>query len=429
MGNYFKEKFLHFIWQHQLFDKSSIQTHNQEDIHVIHPGYYNQHAGPDFLQAKIRIGPIEWNGAVEIHYKSSDWNAHKHSDNHAFENVILHLVWEHDTEIKYQNGASIPVLSLKHKIDYKYVYQYENLIHNQSFIPCESLINNVPEIIVKKTLERALFDRFDSKTARVLAMYNDNNNNWEETAYQLIAATLGLKINTEAFEKLSLYLPLKYLLKHRDNIVQLEALLFGVAGFLSENIDDEYYQKLQQEYQFLKHKYQLNKELHISEWKFLRLRPVSFPTVRIAQFAALIHTIPNFFNLISIVHDPEKFLKKLVISQSNYWQQHYQFGKKSNAKIGKLGNDTIYSIVINAIVPFVFAQAHENEQYELKQNCLYLLEKVRPENNSILQHWVKMGLQPVNAAESQAMLELYKNNCSPKRCLQCEIGNHLIRQS
>jgi len=429
MSNYFKEKFLHYIWQHQLFDKEGITTQNNEEILVIHPGYYNTNAGPDFLQAKIKIDNIEWNGAVEVHYKSSDWLLHKHHENQAYENVILHLVWENDIEILYQNGQVIPVIALKFRIPYQFVYQFENLIKTQAFIPCENLIQNVPNIVIKKTMERAMMNRFENKSEIVLARYQQNQSNWEETAYQTIAFAFGLKINADTFLRLATALPIKYLLKHRDNLLQLEALLFGVAGFLTSPPEDEYSAKLQTEYQFLKHKYQLNNELHVSEWKFLRLRPVAFPTVRLAQFGALVHTIPNFFNLISLLEAPEKFLKKWTITQSDYWQNHYQLGVKANSKIGKVGNDMLFSIVINAIVPLVFAQAQENEQYELKENCFYLLEKLKPEKNSILAHWEQMGVKASNAADSQALLELYKNQCSQKQCLQCSIGNHIMKTS
>jgi hypothetical protein len=422
------EDFLHFIWQFQYFDRENLKTSQNQSLRVLEIGSRNWHAGADFYFTKILLDQTEWVGNVEIHIKSSDWKLHQHQNNEAYNNVVLHVVWEDDFTARRTDGTLIPTLALKHRVNLRWLDKYKQLIHNQELIPCSSQIKTVDNLKKIMMLDKALSQRLESKALLVNQLWEQNQNDWEETTYQLLAKNFGFKVNSEAFLRLAQNLPLKILLKHQDNLLQMEALLFGQAGFLEKvDIQDEYYRFLQKEYAYLAQKYQLfENRLALSEWKFLRMRPANFPSIRLAQFASLIHQKPHLFSFFTQA-EGQTLSKMLKIKQSEYWQNHYLFGKKANSKIPSLGQSAIENILVNTVVPLLAAYSKAKSQQDGMDKALQILENLPSEDNKILKMWAELGLKVKTAFDSQALLELYNQFCLPKKCLSCVIGQSLVK--
>ena len=288
-----KESFLHYIWQFQYFNKEALVTSDGISLQVFSTGILNSNAGPDFQNAKVKIGDIEWAGSVEIHIKSSEWNDHQHFKDAAYDTVVLHVVWINDKPVLRSDGTSIPTLELKSRVDQALINSYKNLMESSNEIACAKILPIVDSLLIRSMLDSALVQRLETKADLVVEILKRNTHDWEQTTYELLAKNFGFKINSEPFQQLSRSLPYKLLLKHSDNLIQLEALLFGQAGFLEIEPGDEYYILLKREYKILKAKYSLVQRVKKSQWRFLRLRPANFPTIRIAQFASLIFHSKN----------------------------------------------------------------------------------------------------------------------------------------
>lgn len=432
-----KEDFLHFLWLFQYFDKQALQTTQRETLQVVQVGARNLEAGADFSLSKLKINGVDWAGDIEIHLKSSDWNAHQHQHNPAYNNVILHVVWVDDAPVQRVDGTLMPTLELKDRTDPQWLYQYEKLLSNKDAIPCASQFADVGTIQKLSMLDKALAKRLEDKAFLLRALLVKNKQDWEETTYQILAKNFGFKVNSEPFLRLSQGLPLKILLKHQDNLKQLEALLLGQAGLLyrdtarnSENQEvGGYITSLRKEHHFLSHKYRLEPEqLAYENWKFMRLRPVNFPTIRLAQFASLIHQHQSLFSLF-FNNDYKALTKKLQVSQSAYWQKHYTLTKPTQKAVPALGKNSIENIIINTVVPLLVLYAKEKKQEAYMERATSFLENIKAENNHILRMWQNLGLKVKTAFDSQALIELYNNYCSPKKCLSCTIGLAIIRQS
>ncbi|GAB3514094.1 DUF2851 family protein [Emticicia fontis] len=421
------EAFIHYLWQFQQFNKSLLRTTNQEPIKVLKTGILNTDAGPDFSQARVQIGEIEWAGNIEIHIKSSDWNNHNHQFDGAYNNVILHVVWEHDNPILRNDGSEIPTLALKSITDITLLHNYQTLLDNKSVIPCAPQFKEVSVLSRIATLDKALTKRLIQKSKIVAELLEENQGNWEETAYQLLAKNFGFKINSETFLRLAKNLPLKVLQKHRDNLTQIEAILFGQSGLLIEA--DEYSKKLIQEYDFFAAKFSLKPQmLNVHEWKLLRTRPTNFPTIRIAQLAKLITLQKSFFSLFTQTESIEDLRKSLQIKQSEYWQEHYHFGKRLAKKSNGLGKDSIDNLIINTVIPLLacYSQKMDNQSY--MDRAIAFLESFPPESNHIIDMWKNLGLEIRTAFDAQASIELYNNFCTQKKCLQCNIGVEILKK-
>ena len=433
-----KEDFLHFLWLFQYFDKTNLLTTHGETLDILRVGTPNDSSGADFSLSKLHIGGVEWAGDVEIHLKSSDWNAHQHQHDQAYNNVILHVVWQNDTPVLRADGTPMPTLELKERTNLKWLHQYQILLNNKEVIPCANQFTEVSTIQKLSMLDRALIKRLENKAFLLRALLVKNQQDWEETTYQVLAKNFGFKVNSEPFLRLSQGLPLKVLLKHQDDVRQLEALLLGQAGLLwgkpqarQENglADEVYIQHLQKEHRFLSHKYRLeDAQLSYDQWKFMRLRPANFPTVRLTQFAALIHQHQSLFSLF-FNHDYKSLTKKLRINQSDYWQTHYTVGKATDKKVPGLGKSSIENIIINTVVPLLVLYAKEKAQEEYLERATGFLENIKAEDNRILRIWEGLGLKVKNAFDSQALIELYNNYCVPKKCLNCSIGISLIKKA
>lgn len=422
------ESFIHYLWQFQYFSKSSLQTTQGEEIVVFHPGFKNTHAGPDFYQSRIRIGELEWVGSVEIHIHSSSWQTHNHNVDQAYENVVLHVVWSDDKPVKRIDGSFIPTLELKNRVDDVLHLTYKKLMSSPEEIPCATSFGKISDLTKFSMLDRALSERLEIKAERVNQTLLRNNNNWEETVYQVLAKNFGFHVNADPFLQLAQNLPYKIILKHRDKLVQIEALLFGQAGFLQEAKHDEYTSILMREYDVLSRKYGLgNGRLSTSQWKFLRLRPANFPTIRLAQFAWLLFTQRNLFsNLIETATDM-RWKTFFHLHQSTYWLHHYQFNKETEDEIPTFGQMSVDNVLINSLVPILVAYGKSKDDQMLVDRAITILQQVKSESNKITRLWTSLGLKSKNAFDSQAMIELHNNFCLKHRCLECMMGVSLIK--
>ncbi len=423
-----KEALLHYVWQYQYFTKDGLRTTHGEPVQVLHTGFYNTDAGPDFSEASIRIGSIEWAGHVEVHVKASEWLQHGHQHNPAYNGVILHVVWEADVPIALPNGSVLPTLALKERVPADLLQKWEAFLSNPYVIPCQPLFRQVSGIKKMSMLDRSLLHRLERKAGLVKKVYKLTGNDWEEAAYRLLAQNLGFKINSEAFMRLAEAMPLKLIRKHADQLLQVEALLFGQAGFLEGTLEEGYLQQLQREWVFLSKKYNLSATgLQRHEWKYLRLRPANFPTVRLAQLAALLKQSPHIFSVFLTTESPVQLMHALQAEPSSYWQQHYDLGKVSKRHISSLGPDSLENILINTVAPLLVAYSHEKDQSVYLDRAIALLENLPAEDNKITRFWKSLNLELRNAADAQGSIELYNEFCMPKHCLRCSIGAALLK--
>jgi hypothetical protein len=422
-----QEKLLHFIWQNLLFNLDQLKTTDLQPVQIHHKGTLNVHAGPDFTNAKITIDNTLWVGDVEIHIQSGDWHSHGHTKDRAYDATILHVCWNEDNCIYRTDGTKIPCLTLSNRVAPNVLNNYEQLMSPSTNIPCKKRIDEIDNFTWKIWLQRLAIERLESKTIKIDEQLKISSYDWQTVFYVSFAKSMGLKINAQPFEQLAHFLPQKIVSKHMDHLFQIEALTFGVAGFLNDEFTDDYGLNLQKEYRFLKKKYPLQ-ELHKSDWKFLRLMPANFPTLRLAQFSALMHQSTNLFKKMMYEFELKKLMAFLKTSPSPYWETHYRFEEPSSKKLKPLGTNAIQSILINTIVPIKFAYGKHIENSLLQQNAFDILEKLGAENNAIIQVWKNLGLEVKNSLQSQAFLQLKNEYCNSKRCLHCSIGYKLLKK-
>jgi hypothetical protein len=418
------EALFQFIWQYSLYLPSGLKTEDGEPLTVIHPGRLNKDAGPDFLEAKIKVGNTILVGNVELHIKSSDWLRHGHQHDAAYQNLILHVVMENDVAAV---AGNTPVLVLKEHIPQHIIGKYAMLMQAPQKLPCSGQHEAVRSITKEAWLSRLLAERWEHKLADWNIMLENSAEDWQNLLYWRMAANFGFKTNAAPFLLLAQTLPLHLSAKHRESLTQIEALLFGQAGMLQDDFKDEYPRELQREYDYLRKKYKL-KPIAAHLWKFLRMRPANFPTLRIAQFAALIHKSVHLFSQIIETHSVKEIEPLLDVTASSYWDTHFQFDVAQERKTPKsLGASSVENIIINTIAPIQFLYAAKQDTYKLQERALGLLEAVPAEKNNIIRMWEDNGWKAENAAQSQALLQLYNNYCSGKRCLDCTIGLNVIR--
>lgn len=424
-----KEDFLHYIWQHQYFSKVCLVTTEGEPLQVLRIGYYNTDAGPDFKEALVRIGEVEWSGSVEIHLKASDWHRHQHQLDEKYDQVVLHVVWEADVPVYRMNGTLVPVLALKKRIDLSLLQTYERLLHAKDAVPCAAFWPAVPEITKTLMLERALVERLEAKGEEVLQTLQSYSNDWEQTAYNVLLRGFGFKANQQPFEELAKALPLSVVRRHQQNVLQLEALLFGQAGFLEEP-EDVYAAQLQKEYTFLSYKYSLApRAMPRMRWNFLRMRPANFPTVRLAQLAAVLHQQQAFFSKVLEAQTVKQYEALFQTPVSAYWQEHYLIGKTGKGLQKSMGKSSVQNLIINVVVPLLAAYASYSDDRSYLEKAVTLLEALKEGSNKITRHYEELGWQAKSAADNQAALSLYKRYCGPVNCMHCAIGNKVMKQS
>jgi hypothetical protein len=423
-----QEAFLQYLWQYQYFDKADLKTSRNEALQVIRPGLLNRNAGPDFANARVIIDGISWVGSVEVHIRASEWFAHRHDRDGSYESVVLHVVWENDKPVLHEDGTELPTVELRRRVSPDLVTLYRRLVHSAFNIPCASQLGSVPEIIRNSMLDRVVIERLEVKSGDVKALLDHNNGDWEETAYQLLARNFGFKLNADPFLQVARSLPYKFLLKHVDRPVQVEALLFGVAGFLVERSGSEYHRLLRREYGLLRGKYQLERsELHTSQWKFMRLRPANFPSLRLAQFAALITLRKNLFSNLVETTDVQKLSEWLKVAQSEFWTEHYSFKKRKRETVWSMGKASVENVAVNTIVPLLVAYGRSRDEQSYIDRAENILRQVAAEQNRITRHWADVGWEVKNAFDSQALIQLFNSYCAPRRCLNCSIGAALLK--
>lgn len=422
------EDFLSFVWRYQYFDTANLHTQANDQVQILRTGQLNTDAGPDFSDARILLGGMEWVGSVELHVKSSDWEAHRHPADATYESVVLHVVWEDDRPVQRQDGTFIPTLVLSHRVRPAVRERYDLLMESREEIPCARQFREVPRLQKIAMLDRVLLERLDAKAARATELWEQNNRDWEETTYQWLAQYFGFKLNAPAFLRLAQIVPLKVLQKHRNSGLQIEALLFGTAGLLPEYSEDGYVKSLRQEYQFLAAKYgMLSRQMGTHEWKFLRLRPAGFPTVRLAQWAVLLQREAGLFASLTSIENVANLRQMFQVSQNEYWKKHYHFGKEATSKVPDLGKDAADLLIINAAVPLLVACARQRDQPAFLDRAIRWLEQLSAEKNHITRAWAELGMRVTTASDSQALIEWHNQYCAQKRCLQCTVGASLVR--
>jgi hypothetical protein len=420
------EELLHYIWKYKLLEPQ-LKLVTGEDCQIIETGLHNKHSGPDFFNARIKIGDTLWAGNVEIHVNASDWHNHGHQNDHAYDNIILHVVYNNDRVIRRNKNESLPTLEIKNRFDEKLIKRYEEIMNHLGWIPCEKLISDVKRFTLNNWLDRLMIERLEIKAAVIENRLAQNNQNWEETLYQMVCRNFGFKVNAEPFEILARSVPYNILKKHRDNLFQIESILFGQAGFLSTKYRHEYPIRLLKEYSFLREKYSLAPmEKHL--WRFMRLRPSNFPTIRIAQLSVLLSGTSHLFSKIIESESINEFVSYFDICASEYWDTHYNFGKSSTKKNKKLGKSAVFLILVNTVIPFLFLYGRSRNNQMMIDRALKLLDQLPGESNVITRKWKELGIGSQSAFTSQALIELYNLYCSPKKCLDCAVGNELLRQ-
>jgi hypothetical protein len=424
----FKEDFLHFIWKFRLYNSQALVVHPQAKLQVINPGLLNKNAGPDFMEAKLRIDETLWVGHVEIHLRSSDWLLHHHQHDPAYDNVILHVVYENDLPVYRKNGCEIPVFVLKGMFDEGLWHNYHALITNANSFPCEKHLRGVDTIVINAFLNRQLVERLESKTMAIHQQLELYKGDWEKTFYYFLARSFGFKVNGAPFELLASSLDLLILKKYQGNSLQFEALLFGQAGFLNGSFEDAYPENLKKEYLFLRKKHQLL-PIDVSLWKFLRMRPQNFPTIRLAQYSALLLQHPNLFTKLLELNDFKAYyLLFQHLPVHSYWEEHFHFNKVTSRVSVQIGKSSVENILMNTICLFLYVYGKYTDQDKYIDKAFDLLNFLPAEKNSITEKYKFAGINLDSAFLSQAVLQLNKNFCSQKKCLNCNIGIKILNK-
>ncbi len=425
----FKEDFLQLVWKYQYFDRKNLTTTDGQALEILQAGHSNALEGPDFRNASVIIGGITFHGHVEVHRQASEWKQHAHDVDPAYNLVVLHLVWENDRQVYRQDGTPMPTLELKGKIYLDIWRNYQQLLDFQIDLPCAHALPSVQEILRFSASEKALVERLHEKSKEVLAVLRATEGNWEETAYRWLFRCFGYHTNRLPMEELGQLLPYTLLKRHREQLQQLEAMLLGQAGLLPEESEDSYVQQLKKDHDFYQKKYGWSTRLSRQHWTFLGARPANFPTLRLAQLATVLAQAPHLLSTILDESGDLKMFRKMVQSApSPYWRQHYTFGKPSSKTTSNgLSEQSVQLLLINFVLPIWFAYGEFHDQEEWKERCFSLLQSLPAEQNYILRKFVHHAWSPSTAFDSQGMLELYRRYCSAQKCLNCKIGQSLLR--
>jgi hypothetical protein len=439
------EDFLAYLWQFQYFDKKNLKTEKGEPLEILAVGRRNPNQGADFQGASLRIGKQVWHGSIELHLHARDWLRHAHQQDSHYNNVILHLVWEAEKPTKEKNAApilrqdktSIPTLELKKRVSPHLLEKYYQFLRTETHIPCQAEWATVPQAVKMQALKRALVQRLERKSDEVFKILSQKNNDWEETSYFWLLRHFGFKVNNESFERLAEVLPFKALRKVADNPILVEALIFGMAGFL-ENPTAEYQKELAQHFSFYLHKNNWqNKNLKRKNWNFLRLRPANFPTVRLAQLAALLQKMPHLFSVFTHWKEVAEVEAVFSLAPSAYWQVHYDFDKKwKNTSFSNLGKKSVENLLINVVAVLTYSKKKYYQESDALFRTFILLKSIKAEQNQTTDIWDslnvksnldKKALALPHAGATQGFIELYRQACQSRACLQCQIGKAILK--
>jgi hypothetical protein len=417
------ERLLQYIWQFQYFNKNDLVTAGGEELIIIQPGTYNTHQGPDFMGGRIRLGSNTWIGNIELHVNASDWQRHQHSSDKNYHNVILHVVWNNDRECVVGN---IPTLSLCDRVPKVLLQQYYSWMKADCFIPCASSAANADDLVWTSWKQRLMYERLERKSGFVFSLLSGNRFHWEETMWWMLARNFGLSVNADAFGEVAASIPYNVVSKHRAQIHQLEALMFGQAGLLESDVEDKYALMLKKEYSFLQKKYglcKINMPVH-----FLRMRPACFPTVRLAQLAMLMHVTTSLFSTVLNESSVQEIKRLLAVTANDYWHYHFRFGEATVYQPKTVGGEMINSIIMNTVVPIIFAYGKYHHESCFQHKAVEWIEKLPAESNATVSKFRGIGVLAKNASDTQSLIELKTQYCDEKRCLDCAIANALLKK-
>lgn len=422
------EALFQYIWQTQQFDNRNLRTTRGERVIVIHPGYHNTDAGPDFLHAKIRIGNALWAGHVELHMQSSHWKQHRHSEDSAYHNVILHVVYHNDGDIRVPgHGEPLPTLELKPLISSPMMRIYQQFYQNQKDFACQDHFANVDEEIVVLSVQRMAVERLEEKAGRMRELWEDLDRDWLHTLFCLVARALAGPLNSDSMESLVRRLHPRLLLRAKDRLVELEALIFGTAGLLNEK-RDTYTAELQKHFHFWQQKHPIQ-TMNPAVWKYARMRPDNFVDTRLAQFAHWIHGNDAVWSKMLAAKNWKSLRAIFDIRLMHYWAEHYRLGSKTGKRQRRLGDQSVRLIVINAVAPLIFLYGKQQSDPDLQNRAMQWLMELPPEKNKLVNAWAQLGITPTNGFEAQGLLYWRKAYCLHKHCAKCPVGHALLRKA
>ena len=419
------EDFLHYLWKFKHFNTSNLRTNRNEKVEILFVGESNHESGPDFFNARIKIDEIVWAGQVEVHINSSDWYSHGHQDDDAYSKVILHVVLNNDKDVYDIGNNTIPTIELNGRISQQLLLKYNQLKLSKFPLVCEGMTSNLDVFLTSQWLGRILVERLEAKMTGLQQIHSLTKGDWEQTAFILFAKNMGFKTNSLPMQLMAENLNFKILKKKSSNLFILESILFGVAGFLEEELDSVYHKKLRAEFQFQNKLHDFN-VLSLSIWKLGGVRPVNFPTLRIAQMAKLIQSQGSLFQFLVIDFEIKEVSKKLNISASPYWDNHFTFRKQSREINKRMGRNSINNVLINTVAPLLFFYGKEVGEQRFQETAIDLLEKLPSENNAIVRSWANNNIYSSCAADSQALIQLTNIYCKFKKCLNCGIGSQIL---
>lgn len=422
-----QEDFLHFVWQFAKFDTAHLKTSAGERITLIYPGHHNLNGGPDFFNARLKINDQLWAGNVEIHINASDWYVHNHEQDPAYDNVILHVVFDHDTDIFRKNNAVIPTLELKNLIDKSVIDNYNRLLLTpHQWINCEKDFAQVDDFIISHWLERLYVERLERKSQIIESMLLVSKNDWEGVLFKLLAKNFGLKVNGEAFFSMANSIDFSVVRKVQSQLLQLEALFFGQAGLLEKELEVVHYLELRREYEFLSQKFSLTND-NVMLLQFFRLRPPNFPTIRLSQLAMLYHQHRNLFAKIMTAKNIDALYDLFQVGTSEFWNTHYTFEKSSKSSKKIVTKSFIDLLVINTILPLRFCYL-KHQGKDAAESIFTMAQEIASEQNAIIKTFNHLKPVSTSAMTSQALIQLKTEYCDKNRCMACAIGNSLINK-
>lgn len=422
-----QEDFLHYIWKLKKINTTNLKTTNNEVLDIVSVGQHNLNSGPDFFNAQLKINNQLWAGNIEIHVKSSDWFVHNHEMDSAYDNVILHVVWEHDTEVFRKDNTQIPTVELKNRIPKDALENYQKLFSkSDKWINCENDFNSIDDFTVSNWLERLYFERLERKSKDIEKLLNLSANDWEAVLFKMLAKNFGLNVNGDAFLSLADSIDFSIVRKVHNNLIQFEALLFGQTGLLDNEIEEPYYQELQKEYAFLKQKFSLKND-SVIPLKFFRLRPLNFPTIRLSQFANLYHEHQHVFSKVIEAKSTQEIYDLFLVTTSEFWRTHYTFKKESKFTTKKTTKSFVDLLLINTIIPLKFTYSKYLDK-PVDEEIIGIVSKISSEKNNIVNKFNELKVISKSAIHSQSIIELKQNYCDKNKCLQCAIGSSLLNQ-
>lgn len=424
-----KEEFVHAIWKYQLFNKQNLSTVDGKSIEIIQPGFSHANAGPDFISAKIKIDGMLWAGNVELHVKSSEWYQHKHHVDPAYNNVILHVVYTDDASNCYTaNELTLHTLELHSYIDDATLNAYEQLRNNLQVLPCKNWWNKIDKPTVESWLIRLCIERLMQKCAHLKQRLHQLNEHWDQLFFEIVARQLGFHVNSDPMEMLAKSIKIEWVQKLSDQDISIDALFFGQAGMLQKKFSDEYPNRLKKEYAYLQKKYNL-KPMDVSLWKFLRLRPHNFPTVRIAQLASIFKTHSRFFSEILELSSLDEIEHYFELNLHPYWNNHYRFDKESPATSKQFSEESTDQLLLNTIAMVWLLYGDQKNDLNFKQKSLALMERIKPEKNRYTERFKEVNYPLGSSIQSQGQRFLWEHYCDHKKCLTCSIGIHGLKYS